>query len=321
MVSIPVLVLVSLGTGILLQWGVLRLVNRRELLAEVNERSSHTIPTPTMGGVVIVVVALAFLGWVQTELGALVGGLMAASALVAAVGLWDDLKNLNAKIRFAVQIVAAAIGLWALGVPVSGHAALLLIALVWFTNLYNFMDGIDGYAAIQALVFCLGLHLVTGGVPGWSGYLLWTLSGVTLSFLAYNWPPARIFIGDVGSGFLGLLIGLLALYLWQVNLASLLVSLILLAGFWVDASYTLCVRIITGQRFTEAHRSHLYQRLATRYGHTWTTCAFMLFASIWLMPLAWFAHHFVEFQIYCLVAATLPLLAACGWSGAGVKDI
>ena len=87
MVSIPVLILVSLGAGILLQWGVLRLVNRRELLAEVNERSSHTVPTPTMGGVVIVVVALAFLGWVQTELGALVGGLMAASALVAAVGL------------------------------------------------------------------------------------------------------------------------------------------------------------------------------------------------------------------------------------------
>lgn len=320
MVSDTVLILAGLIVGLLLQQGVLKLVSRQELLAEVNERSSHVTPTPTMGGSVIVLVVLAFLLYLTPHLGLLTGGLLVATGLVAGIGLWDDIQHLDAKVRFAVHVVGAAVGLWALGVEPGFSAVLLLVGLVWLTNLYNFMDGIDGIAAVQTLTFCVGVQLATGGVPGWSGDLLWLLSGVTLAFLAYNWPPARIFMGDVGSGFLGLLIGLLVLYLWQLDILPLIGSLILLAGFWFDASYTLCVRMISGQRFTQAHRSHLYQRLATAKGHAWTTSVFLGFSLFWLWPLTLLAQLYPGWQAAALLVAILPLAAGCWYYRAGVNS-
>ena len=134
--------------------------------------------------------------------------------------------------------------------------ALVVIAvcMVWFTNLYNFMDGVDGYAAVQCLVFCVGAQWVAGGVPGWIGELIWLLGGVSVAFLTFNWPPAKIFMGDVGSGFIGLLLAFLVFYLWHRGNVPFIASLILLAVFWFDATYTLCVRIVTQQEFTQAHR-------------------------------------------------------------------
>lgn len=312
MVPVPLLILASLMVGLGLLWVVMRIVNRRHLLAEVDHRSSHDTPTPTMGGIVIVLMTVAYL-LTTTPQHVQLFWFCGALTLVAFSGLWDDLKDLGSGRRFVVQIVAAAIGLWAFGVEAGVFGLVLLIAVVWFTNLYNFMDGIDGIAAVQCLTFCAGVQILSGGVPGWSGGLLWQLSGVTLAFLAYNWPPARIFMGDVGSGFLGLLIALMSYHFWQSDILPLVGSLILLAGFWFDASYTLGVRIITGQPFTQAHRSHLYQRLAERKGHQWTTVAFLLFSILWLLPLAWFATSYPRYQIYTLLVALTPL-AIMSWT-------
>jgi Fuc2NAc and GlcNAc transferase len=197
------------------------------------------------------------------------------------------------------------------------------LALVWHINLYNFMDGIDGLAGVQGLVFLVGAQIVGQGVPGWLGDLIWLTSGTLVAFLAFNWPPARIFMGDVGSGFLGLLTGALALLLWQQQTLPLAVSLILLSAFWFDASYTLAVRALTGQPFTRPHRSHLYQKLAARYGHRWTTLAFLLYATLWLLPLAAACAHLSAGSVHAwwwLVAATLPLAVAAVWQGAGLPS-
>ena len=127
-------------------------------------------------------------------------------------------------------------------------------------------------------------------------------------------------MGDVGSGYLGLLIAVVVLALWQGNQLPLIACLVLLAGFWFDASYTLIVRLLTGQKITQAHRSHLYQRLAGRRGHLWTTCVFSIFQVLWLLPLAWLSITFPAWQLLLLIVAVAPLGWACRRFQAGVAD-
>ena len=312
-VSHALMFLTALGLGILLQWGVHLLVRKPDLLAEPNERSSHSAPTPTMGGIAFVLVILSYFVYLSASNAELAWGLFASLALLAAVGLWDDLAALSARVRLVVHFVAAGIALTSLALPQAWWIwGLCGIALVWFINLYNFMDGIDGYAAVQCLFYCLGAQWVAGGVPGWPGELIWVTAGAVLAFLAFNWPPAKIFMGDVGSGFLGLLVAVLAVHLHTTTDVPLVASLILLAGFWFDATYTLCVRIVTKQEFTQAHRQHLYQHLALRRGHLWTTNAFAAYALFWLMPWAWLSVRVdLVLQVMALAAAVLPLAVAC----------
>jgi len=162
---------------------------------------------------------------------------------------------------------------------------------------------------VQTLVFCLGVALIAGGVDGLPGLLIWVTAGATLGFLAFNWPPARLFMGDVGALFLGLLIAALVLLLNADGTLGVVPSLVLLTGFWFDASYTLCVRMFTGQPFTRPHRSHLYQRLTDRLGHRRTTMLFGAMGFVWLLPLAWLAERHVGWGPVLLGVAVLPYLA------------
>ena len=114
-------------------------------------------------------------------------------------------------------------------------------------------------AGSACLFFCLAVQFLSGGAPGWLGELLWVTAGGVLGFLTFNWPPARIFMGDVGSLCLGLLLAAITVALIDQGILSATACLILLTGLWFDTTYTLCVRIVTRQRVTEAHRSHLYQ--------------------------------------------------------------
>ena len=267
---------VGLGVQLL----VCKIAEQRQLVSLPNARSSHALPTPTAGGLGFVLVIGGFLFFgVQDNLASWWGF---ACLGVAVVGFWDDIFEVSAKSRLFVQFVAAGCVLYSLyffgaslpnpaGADVSGFTLggsvsvlfwlILLVGSVWFINLFNFMDGIDGIAACQALTYCLALQVVGGLLPGWFGHLVWLVCGSLVAFLAFNWAPAKIFMGDVGSNFLGLLIAALAIYAWQIDKVPMSVSLILLASFWFDATYTLIVRIMTRQNITQAHRSHLYQRL------------------------------------------------------------
>ncbi|MDA1075890.1 MAG: glycosyltransferase family 4 protein [Proteobacteria bacterium] len=294
---------------------------KRHWVAVPNSRSSHTVPTATVGGIGFVIPILTYLTWLGIVFVPHALPLMGALALVAAVSLADDLREMSRRSRFVVHLAAVGLVVFTFreGMPY-WVLAVAAFALLWHLNLYNFMDGIDGIAASQALFFCVGLQIVADGNLGWMNDLVWLLAGSMVGYLVYNWPKASIFMGDVGSGFIGLLIGAIVLersgQTWP-----LVGSLILLAVFWFDATYTLCVRMLTGQPFTDAHRSHLYQKLAAIKGHRWTMGLFWAFALFWLLPLAWLASRYLAWSLVALAAAVAPIAVAAVWFRAGIAPV
>ena len=289
-------------------------------LALPNRRSSHSRPIPTLGGLGFALPIVAALGYAALD-GAALGGLALVLAGVGLMGLVDDVRELGRAPRLAGQFAFGCAALWLLppGWPLWLLGAALVL-LVWHVNLYNFMDGIDGLAGCACLFFCLAVQLLVGGVPGWLGDLLWTTLGAMLGFMIFNWPPAKIIMGDVGSTLLGFLLAVCVIQLVAQEILPLAACLILLTGFWFDASYTLCVRMVTGQAFWEAHRTHLYQKVAQRKGHLWTTSVFVAFCLLWLLPLAYLAKAQPAFGTLCLAGAALPLAAAALRLRAGLPE-
>jgi Fuc2NAc and GlcNAc transferase len=306
---------------------VIAVAVRGSVLAVPNQRSSHTVPTPTMGGIAI---ALPVLAWCVYRIGQdpLCWAVLGGGGIIALLGVVDDLRDLSARVRLPVQTIAVAVALGALPIaiplvvpPISIHPTWLVVSLyflivLWMVNLYNFMDGIDGIATTQCIVYCAGVLLI-GHTAAFTSELLWVLLGSAVGFLWFNRYPARIFMGDVGSGLLGLLVGILSLTLDARHQMPLIASLILLAGFWFDATYTLCVRIGTGQKFASAHRSHLYQKCAQRFGHGRTTSMFVAFAVVWLLPLSWLSVAFPRNGLGWLAVAVTPIFVASVRMGAG----
>ncbi|MFL5382949.1 MAG: MraY family glycosyltransferase [Longimicrobiaceae bacterium] len=257
---------------------------RRNVLDHPNERSSHTVPTPRGGGVAIVMVAVAAevalwaIGWLSREaVLALAGGGVA----VAAIGGLDDHRGVSAKARAAVHFAAAAWALgWLGGVPALRVGAgsvplgvvgtvLAAFGIVWSTNLYNFMDGIDGIAGAEAVTCAVagGVLLLLTGERGLAA-AAFAVAAASAGFLAWNWHPARIFMGDAGSYFLGFTFAVLAVASERAGAVPLLAWMVLLGVFVFDATATLVRRARRGERWHEAHRSHAYQRAApTRADH------------------------------------------------------
>ena len=282
---------------------------RRQALAHLlldvpNFRSSHTIATPRGGGVAIVLstlVALLALGWTDRLGWPSVSSLCGGGALVAVIGFVDDRAHVAPRWRLVGHFAAALLVLATLGgVPTltamgfvldSGWLGFAIAALylVWMLNLTNFMDGIDGIAGVEAITVCLSAAFLSEvAAPGkhlWIAPLV--LASATLGFLVWNWPPAKIFMGDAGSGFLGLMLAALSLQAgWVAN--RLFWSWVILLGvFVVDATVTLIRRMAQGERFYEAHRSHAYQHAAVRQGaHMPVTVAVGVINLCWLLPVA-----------------------------------
>jgi Fuc2NAc and GlcNAc transferase len=256
--------------------GVRRWAYHRQVLDIPNGRSSHTRPTPRGGWLAIVgtvliavtVEALAAPDWPALTLICFLGGL----TLVAVIGWLDDLHSLTSRLRLVVQLVAAllllvgAVRLISPG-PVNpaiavGYAILGAFWLVGLTNAYNFMDGIDGIAAGQAVVAGVGWALV-GAITQqpFVSVVGLIVAAACLGFLFHNWPPARIFMGDVSSGFLGCMFGFLALGASKGKLELFAAGAALVWPFLFDTTFTLLRRLCHKENIFAAHRSHLYQRL------------------------------------------------------------
>jgi Fuc2NAc and GlcNAc transferase len=243
-----------------------------------NERSSHVSPTPRGGGIAIVVVALlgVLLAVARDTIDLAAGGaLLAGGVMVAAVGYWDDRRGLPALPRFSVHLVAAVLVVLVLaplgpvvqaGPTVWTLLAVLVVGTAWSINSFNFMDGIDGIAASQAIFVTAMSAALTfpGGDVGLASMVL-VSTCACLGFLVWNWPPAKIFMGDVGSGFLGFWLAGVALLLHAQGTVSIFVSVILNSAFLADATVTLVRRMIGGKRWYQAHRSHAYQHLTQKW--------------------------------------------------------
>ncbi|WP_152224689.1 glycosyltransferase family 4 protein [Pseudomonas sp. SCB32] len=318
-------------------WGVRRYALARSIMDIPNDRSSHRIPTPRGGGVAIV---LGFLGCLAlagvlgtVDVRSLVA-LLPAGAWVAALGFLDDHRHIPARWRLLGHFLGAGwLMYWVGGLPALstpwgaidlGLAGdlLALVFLVWLLNLYNFMDGIDGIASLEAISVCLAGALCYGLVgAGGKTWLPLILAMATAGFLVWNFPPARIFMGDAGSGFLGVVLGGMALQAGWVSPPLLWSWLILLGVFVVDASYTLLHRLIRGERVYEAHRSHAYQRASRRYGsHLRVSLAITGINLCWLAPLAIVVSLGWVSGLLALIVAYAPLVLVVARLGAGRPD-
>ena len=307
-----------------------RFAEQRQLLDIPNERSSHTQPIPRGGGLAIVLVTLilATLARIATDgrdWGAFAVTL-AAWGLVAAVSLIDDIRSLPSAIRFAAHALAAALiltilGHWARIVsPVFGELQLglagVVVAFVWLTgltNAYNFMDGIDGIAGSQAVVAGLTWMVAASiaGAPQIATVGL-ILAAASTGFLMQNWPPARIFMGDVGSAFLGLILASLAVAGAEVDPRLALVGILAVWPFVFDASFTFVRRAMRRENVLAAHRSHLYQRLVILgYSHGRVTLLYACLAALGgVLAIVWMLGTAIApFLIAILIpAAALGLL-------------
>jgi glycosyltransferase WbpL len=339
---VEISVLVVSGVVFLVAWALTGLLRRRAsasgLIDVPNERSSHKVPTPRGGGVSIVIaltgalVVYAISGVVTPALLLALGG---GGLAVAVVGFLDDRYQLAASRRLAVHFIAAFWALaWLGGLPplsigdklvdlgLAGYA-IGALGIVWTLNLFNFMDGIDGIAASEA------------GFIAWSGTALAMFTGIEagvgplgaafgaacLGFLLWNWPPARIFMGDVGSGYLGFVVAIIAIVAARQNSAALYAWLILGGVFFMDATVTFLRRLARGEKVHVAHRSHAYQWLARRWqSHRRVTVGVLALNFIWLLPMAWAAMKYPDAAAWLVVISLLPLGLLALLSGAGRSE-
>lgn len=297
-----------------------------------NHRSAHEMPTPFGGGIAIVVTFLLGVG-VLVAVGKIPGSSLAflvAPVAIAILGLVDDIKSLSARLRMPFHFAAAIWSVFVVGafpdINLNGFVIELkwlgyvigVLYLVWLLNLYNFMDGIDGLAASEAICVAGGicLFLLFAGTQS-AIWLLLLLAGSCIGFLMINWPPARLFMGDAGSGFLGMMLGTLSLMTVNEGLVSIWSWLILLSLFIVDASLTLMTRLVRGEKVHEAHDLHAYQHAARTVGGKTVLLSVVAINTLCLLPLAWLANENENFGFLLFVLAFVPVAVLCWGCGSG----
>ncbi|MEM1153283.1 MAG: glycosyltransferase family 4 protein [Pseudomonadota bacterium] len=298
----------------------MRLARRLKMLDSPNARSAHQNPTPHGGGAPMYLAFLIGLLVAHAYLSPLSANylLLAAIAMgMMVLGIIDDLRPLPVQLRFSayglcclatvVMLLPAAAGftVW--------HAILVVaiaFTMLWVVNLYNFMDGIDGLAASQALLASAVVAYLSV-LYGHTQYALFCLliAASQLGFLVWNWPRASLFMGDAGSVPTGYLFAALALLGAIQGGPGVACWLILLAVFVTDASWTLIWRLLSGQTITQAHRLHAYQRLSRYWGsHRNVVLAFVVVFVVWLTPLAWLSEVHPQHALLLVILAYLPLL-------------
>jgi Fuc2NAc and GlcNAc transferase len=267
--SILYLSALLLIVSFILTWVTKRISLKNRILDVPNERSSHSIPTPRGGGLAIVIswyigiTVMFIMGTVDKNLYfALMSGIF-----LAVISVIDDVIDLRPSIRIVTQLVTVILAFYFLNgiqpvlvfdkdlIPLALLYPVAIVGMVWFINLYNFLDGIDGYASVEAIAIALAFYIFTGQT------ITLILIASIIGFLIWNWPKAKIFLGDVGSTQLGFIIVVLGINFHNENRVSIINWLTLTAPFWFDATLTLYRRWRNKEKLSHAHRKHIYQRL------------------------------------------------------------
>lgn len=333
------LLITTLGCSLLLTGGLRNYALSAQRLMDVpNARSAHSTPTPRGGGVAIAVsflLALFPVLYWEPSLEYLVWALFGAGLGVALLGFLDDHGHIAARWRLLGHFIAAGWALyWLQGFPPLSLAGwvvdlgwignlLAAVYLVWLLNLYNFMDGLDGLASVEAIFVCLGSALIfVGSSNHWALVVPELLLACAVAgFLFWNAPPARIFMGDAGSGFLGISLGILSIQAAKQAPELLWSWLILLGVFIVDATLTLLRRLFLGEKLYQAHCRHAYQYAARYYGgHLPVTLGVSLINLFWLLPLACAVGWGYVEGLVGLVIAYIPLIALALRFRAGLPE-
>lgn len=329
-----VVFLVALGVALLIS----REARYLGLVDVPNERSSHSRPTPRGGGLgIFIAVTLGVWFWSTFTYADLVWrNVLIGAAAVTAIGFWDDVRSVSAHWRFSVHLIAAVFLVLAFpidfnieifaGLSVGGLPAFLLscIGVVCSINMFNFMDGIDGLAASEA-VFVTGggpVILLLIGAPHTPVAMVCALiAAASAGFLLANWAPARIFMGDVGSGFLGFSIAAVALWTIVEHLMPIWTWVILGGVFVADATVTFFRRLCRGENVSSAHRMHAYQRLSRLWSsHRRVSIWTVAINCCWLFPLAIVAAVKPHYAPIVAGVAVIPIGAVAWIVGAGLPD-
>jgi len=308
-----------------------------ELIDRPNARSAHNKPTVVGAGVgVILGVSVAIISLDSVGAGAwrLPWLVVAVLFILTAVGLMDDRYNLSSRSRLTIYFLAAGAVVWlefsalffsdrsdsgsSLSALSMLWAALAVIALVWMINLYNFMDGLDGFAISQCLVVCVGLGLFALLGPAPQVTLAWqcfALASAAMGLFIFNWPPARVFMGDAGAVPIGFLLGLLGFLACQADFALGAAWLILMMPFFVDATFTLVLRALAGYPPHIAHADHLYQRLARSTGGALpVNLGLLMLQAVWQFPWAMLAIYSPFWLPFSVIFSAIPTLLLLVWS-------
>lgn len=289
------------------------------------ERSSHTIPTPRGGGIGFVIASIIafilYFGWMGILTSPLYLAMLLTVSVMACLGWFDDRHDLSQTVRFTIQVVAAGSiiffieGLDTFFIPYASTISLGIfspfLGLLWITgatNIYNFMDGIDGIASTQALSASAGWMVIA---YLWNEPVLFTINFIVLAtvtvFLIYNWSPARIFMGDVGSVFLGFFFAMMPFLAAAISEEysigmTLWIGALLLWPFLFDSTYTLVRRVLKNENVFEAHRTHLYQRLnIAGWSHSIISVLYLSFSFLSVIIALIFIHESDFIQLSLLI--------------------
>jgi UDP-N-acetylmuramyl pentapeptide phosphotransferase/UDP-N-acetylglucosamine-1-phosphate transferase len=303
----PFFIVLTLLSYVAMYW-VRRYAEQRHILDHPNDRSSHAVPTPRGGGLgivaLVIMVGLLFLsdaGWNRRLI------YLAAAAVIAWLGWRDDLYSLSPALRFAVQGLVAAVSILELGyfkmvtIPFVGEIQLgilgIVVTFLWImglTNAYNFMDGIDGLAGGVALSAGLAWMWLASNINNpFAFWVALSISAGSLGFLGHNWSPAKIFMGDVGSTFLGYSFAVLPLIASDQSGDALLLGTLLMWTIIMDTGVTFIGRLVKRENIFAPHRSHLYQRLVIAgYKHETVSSLYILLTLLaGLLSYEWSQGH------------------------------
>jgi UDP-N-acetylmuramyl pentapeptide phosphotransferase/UDP-N-acetylglucosamine-1-phosphate transferase len=296
---------------------------RRGLLDIPGQRHSHTDPTPRGGGVgMVLAIFIMMAAWAvagqEVEIPHFFTNCLLPGAMVLSlIGWWDDHRPLSARLRFSVQLLVSFYLIWCAGNVLSTVGAawtmIAILSLIWMTNLYNFMDGSNGMAGAQGVFAGLVLAWLFShaGDPGASSVCL-VVAAACLGFLPWNLGRARVFMGDVGSGTLGFIIGVLLLYGGVTGAFSLPVAALVMLVFLIDATLTLLLRVMRGERWYTAHKQHLYQQLIQRgWSHGSVLLLYQVINLTLVLPAIAVAVNFPA--VAWTVAVVTCMIAIPGW--------
>jgi len=272
---------------------------KKSLVAEVNERSSHTVPTPHGGGIAIAFtwfVGLFYL-YFSTQIDTILFYALLVGFAVSVVSFFDDLYELSPTLRLIVQALVALCGLWIIGGLQSIDFGIFVLQnplltnlfafllIVWYINLTNFIDGINGYVGSMFLFLSVAGLLLFGGAH------FGVLGVAVLGFLFWNYGNAKIFMGDVGSTLLGYNIAIFTLYYANIEAVNLWIWIVLYSLFWFDATVTLVRRKFNGEKLSQAHKKHAYQRLTQAGWSHLKVTNYSIVVNLFLFSLVWFLEN------------------------------
>lgn len=307
--------IVLLLISFLLTYFIKNYMIKKSLVASVNERSSHTVPTPHGGGIAIAITwfiglfYLYFIGQIENNLFyALLFG-----AVISIVSFFDDIYELSPKSRLIIQAIVAIGGLYFLGgfetltfgiFDIQNSIFTNIFAffmIIWFINLYNFLDGINGYAGSEALFLAVAGFILFGG----NHFLV--LAVAVLGFLYWNWNKAKIFMGDVGSTLLGYNVAIFTIYYANQEPTNFWIWIILFGVYWFDATLTLIRRKLNKEKLSEAHKKHAYQRLTQAGWSHYKVTNYSIVLNILLFAIVYFISNIFVAFLFSFVVLVLVI--------------